>query len=530
MAQILLFAGIVIIICIFMSRVADKLPIPSLLVFIGLGICFGENGFFRIPFNDYDLSETVCSVCLIFVMFYGGFGTNIREARPVAVKSFLLSTLGVALTAGLVGGFVYLCFGLGWLESFLIGSVISSTDAASVFNVLRSKKLALKYHTDSMLELESGSNDPMSYLLTMVTLALLTGREVSVPWMLLQQMALGIGCGLLVGKISLVLMNKIDFPISHSRTLFLFASAVVAYALPSVIGGNGYLSVYLCGIFLGNGFLPQKKDMVHFFDVLTETAQMVIFFLLGLLVTPVDLPAVFVPALLITLFLTFVGRPAAVFALLKPFGASMRQIGLVSWAGLRGVASIVFSIYVVLEQIPMRYDLFNLVFVIVLLSLSFQGTLLPWAAEKLDMVDRHANVLKTFNDYQDEEDISFVKAHITEGAPFAGYRLKEVPVFQDMLVTMVLRGEETIIPDGETKLEEGDLLVLAAPTFQDRENLSLREVYIGKGHRWNGQPLKIIAKDHKMLVVMIKRGQKNIIPNGDTVIQKDDTLVTARLE
>ena len=220
MAQILLFAGIVIIICIFMSRVADKLPIPSLLVFIGLGICFGENGFFRIPFNDYDLSETVCSVCLIFVMFYGGFGTNIREARPVAVKSFLLSTLGVALTAGLVGGFVYLCFGLGWLESFLIGSVISSTDAASVFNVLRSKKLALKYHTDSMLELESGSNDPMSYLLTMVTLALLTGREVSVPWMLLQQMALGIGCGLLVGKISLVLMNKIDFPISHSRTLF----------------------------------------------------------------------------------------------------------------------------------------------------------------------------------------------------------------------------------------------------------------------------------------------------------------------
>ena len=146
------------------------------------------------------------------------------------------------------------------------------------------------------------------------------------------------------------------------------------------------------------------------------------------------------------------------------------------------------------------------------------------------MVDRHANVLKTFNDYQDEEDISFVKAHITEGAPFAGYRLKEVPVFQDMLVTMVLRGKETIIPDGETKLEEGDLLVLAAPTFQDRENLSLREVYIGKGHRWNGQPLKIIAKDHKMLVVMIKRGQKNIIPNGDTVIHKDDTLVTARLE
>lgn len=149
---------------------------------------------------------------------------------------------------------------------------------------------------------------------------------------------------------------------------------IVGYALPSVAGGNGYLSVYLCGILIGNRFIPDKKEMVHFFDILTEIAQMVIFFLLGLLVTPSQLPEVFVPALLLCLFMLFIGRPVSVLAILKPFGASWQQIGVVSWAGLRGVASIVFSIYVVLSGIPMTYNLFNMVFVSVLLSLAVQGT------------------------------------------------------------------------------------------------------------------------------------------------------------
>ena len=199
MNHLLLLAAIVLILCILMNRIAAKLPIPSLLMFIALGMCFGENGFLRIPFNDYEMSEAVCSISLIFVMFYGGFGTNLKTARPVMARSFLLSTAGVVVTALLTGGAAHYLLGLGWQEGLLIGAVIASTDAASVFNVLRSKKLSLKNHTDSMLELESGSNDAISYMLTILMISLISGEEIFVPAMLAKEIIFGIVCRLLIG-------------------------------------------------------------------------------------------------------------------------------------------------------------------------------------------------------------------------------------------------------------------------------------------------------------------------------------------
>ena len=208
MDHVLLLVGTVILICILMNRWVEKLAVPSLLVFIVLGMCFGENGLLHIQFDDYAAVNTICSVSLIFIMFYGGFGTNLTAARPVAVQSVVLSTLGVACTAGSVAVFVHLVFHLSWAESLLIGSVISSTDAASVFNILRTKKLALKEHTDSLLELESGSNDPISYMLTSVAVAVLTGQEISVPLLLLQQITLGAAGGLLLGRLSAWILDE----------------------------------------------------------------------------------------------------------------------------------------------------------------------------------------------------------------------------------------------------------------------------------------------------------------------------------
>lgn len=528
MTHFLLFSGVVIIICLFMNRFTDKIPVPSLIFFLLLGMCFGVDGLLHIPFDDYSLSETICSTCLVFIMFYGGFGTNLKAARPVAVPAFLLSTLGVVLTAAFVGLFVHTVFRLGWVESFLIGSVISSTDAASVFNVLRSKKLALKNHTDSMLELESGSNDPVSYMLTILLVAVMVGRDISVPMTLLLQLSLGIAGGILIGWLAAYCLNNYSGLTSPGRTIFLFSTALIAYALPSVLGGNGYLSVYFCGIFLGNHYLPEKRAMVHFFDVLTEVSQMAIFFLLGLLVTPSHLPEVFLPALSITVFLTFLARPLSVSAVLLPFRVSKGQIGLVSFAGLRGVASIVFSIYVVLEGISLTYNLFNLVFVIVLLSLSFQGTLLPWVARKLNMIDPSTDVLKTFNDYQEDSDVAFVKVHITKNHPFADKHLKDLTLPGELLAVILLRKEKTLLPSGDTLLQEGDLLVLAAPEFTDRRNLTLHESVVSKNHRLNGKLLKDLPKDNHFLIIMIKRGDSTIIPKGDTRIQAEDVLVFAR--
>lgn len=529
MNSYLILIGVVIIICVLLNRFAQKLPIPSLLIFIALGMCFGVNGIVGISFDDYQASEQICSVCLLFVMFYGGFGTNLKAARPAAAKAVLMSTAGVVMTAGLVGIFTHFVLKLEWLESFLIGSVIASTDAASVFSVLKTQKLDLKDHTASLLEVESGSNDPFSYMLTVLFVSLLQGKSVSVPALLASQILAGAGAGLAIGWLAVFLMKTRDFCMEQGKTIFVFAVAALAYALPSAFGGNGYLSVYLCGIYMGNAALPEKRDLVHFFDAVTGIAQMVIFFLLGLLVTPSELPQTFLPALFIMLFLTFIARPLSAWALLAPMKSSLRQIGVVSWAGLRGVASIVFAIYAVLGGLQLQYNLFNLVFCIVILSLGFQGTLLPRVSSALGMIDRNQDVRKTFNDYQAENDISFVKLHISSGHRMAGKAVRELNLAPDFLAALLLRGEETLIPNGETVVKEGDLLVLAAEQFEDRENLSMSEIRLDRNSRWAGKSLSEIRLPKGNLIVLIQRDGKTLIPGGSTVLQEGDCLAAARL-
>ena len=511
-----------------MNRIIARTGVPALLFFILLGMCFGENGIFRIQFDNYAAADIVCSVSLVFIMFYGGFGTNMKAAKPVIGQAALLSTLGVALTAGMVGFFAHFVLQLSWLESFLTGSVIASTDAASVFGILRSQKLGLKYHTASLLELESGSNDPMSYMLTAVCIALMSGFSVSVPVMLAYQIGIGILCGVLCGKLSVWFLNRFSFGLDAGKTMFVIALAVLAYALPQVLGGNGYLSVYLCGIWMGNAAISEKKSLVQFFDALTGIAQIVIFFLLGLLVTPVELPKVFLPALGIMLFMTFAARPAVAALLLLPFGASKEQTAVVSWAGLRGVASIVFAIMAVLAGIPLHYNLFNLVFCIVLLSIALQGTLLPFVSRQFGMIDKEQDVLRTFNDYQEESEICFAKTHIGKTHPFAGKMVMELSLPPEFLLAMILRNEERIVPNGRTQLLPGDLLIFAAPEFTDGENLKLEEKAVGNGSRWAGHSLREIKPPQGTLVITVQRGKQTMIAAGDTRIEEGDILILAR--
>lgn len=526
----LLLIGAVILICILMNRYLEKIPVPSLLIFIGLGMCFGENGLLRIAFNDYEMVNGICSVSLIFIMFYGGFGTNLSAARPVLVRSALLSTLGVAGTAGMVGVFSHFALRLPWAESLLIGSVISSTDAASVFNILRSRKLALREHTDSLLEVESGSNDPISYMLTAVMLSIMAGQEISIFGLLVQQLTLGVLFGIVIGKLAEWIMSRNFLDSQEGRTVFLFGTMIVAYALPAMLNGNGYLSVYLCGILLGNARLTQKKYLVHFYDVATNVAQVIIFFLLGLLVTPVELPEVLLPALAVMVFLTLVARPLVCGLLLSPFRPGWGQVGVVSWAGLRGAASIVFAISAVLSGAETTYNLFNLVFCIVLLSISIQGTLLPWMARKLSMIDGDADVSKTFTDYQEESDVSFIKIHLGHGHPWSGRTLQELALPRDLLVVMVTRGGTTFAPNGATRLQVGDLMVLAARSFEDRESMHLTEVFVGRGHRLANLPLSQAVGGKGRLVILVKRGLETIIPTGSTVVRPGDTLIVAETD
>ncbi|MDO5423575.1 MAG: potassium/proton antiporter [Eubacteriales bacterium] len=529
MTEMLLLCAGVILVCVFASQFSRWFGIPALLIFMALGMLFGTDGIFGISFSSYRDAERVCSVALIFIMFYGGFGTKWDMAKPVAVKAGLLSTAGVAITALLTGGFCYVALKFPLAQSFLVGAVISSTDAASVFSILRTQKLSLKDGTASLLELESGSNDPMSYMLTLTGMALL-GNEgtAGIGYMFFAQMVYGAGIGVAAAAASVWLLKRVPILQEGLDTIFIVAMVLLAYAFPSFIGGNGYLSVYLMGIILGNSRIDRKKTLVHFFDGITGLGQIVIFFLLGLLSFPHRLPQVAGTAVGITLFLTLAARPAAVFVILRPFGVSVRQCLLVSWAGLRGAASIVFSIMVMASGIVLPYDLFHIVFCISLFSVALQGTLLPRVARKLDMVDENADVRKTFNDYQEESALTLMRFYIPKGHNWEKKTIGEIHLPTGSLALMVKRGEETLVPKGDTRILQGDTLILSVPAYQPQENEKLEEIKIVKKHPWCGSRIEELQLPEHVLIALIQRGDENIIPRGKTEIRENDTVVLYR--
>ena len=531
MTSYILLVAAVILLCLSLNKMSNKLGIPMLLAYILLGMMFGTDGILKIPFDNFTIAEQICTVSLIFIMFYGGFGTNWKQAKPVAGKAVLLSTVGVILTAVTTGAFCHFILKMDFWESMLIGSVISSTDAASVFSILRSKRLNLKNNTASMLEVESGSNDPCSYMLTVIILTIMSGElsGSSLVVMIFSQIIFGILVGVVVALAAAFILKKVNFATDGFDTIFVFSMALVSYAGASMINGKGYLAAYIAGIILGNTPLHHKKSLVHFFDGITGLMQMLIFFLLGLLAYPSQLPKILPIALAIAVFLTFVARPVSVFAILMPFRCPVKQQLLVSWAGLRGAASIVFAIMATVSPAYTKNDLFHIVIFIVLFSISIQGTLLGLVAKKLDMIDENGNVMKTFSDYSDEMPVEFVKISIKEGHPWENRRIKDLTSLPDLLLVLILRGEERIIPNGNTVVLAGDKIVLSALSPEENLGICLTEIPIEKDSKWIGKPLSRIKLGEEKLVLVLKRNEKVVIPNGNTVIRENDVLVISQL-
>lgn len=364
MALSLTIGAVIVICCIVFNKISNKIGVPMLFAFILLGMLFGSDGIFKIEFENFEFAEQICSVALVFIIFYGGFGTKWATAKKVAAKSLVLSSAGTLLTALLTGLFCHYALKFSMAEGMLVGAVLSSTDAASVFNILRSKKLNLKYGTASVLELESGSNDPWAYMLTVITLSVMSGGVSGwrTVYMLFAQIVYGIGIGVLIALGAVWVLKHIEFEADGFDTIFIVAMAVFSYALPTLVGGNGYLSCYLVGIVLGNSKIKNKKVQVHFFDGLTGLMQILLFFLLGLLSFPSQIPNIIIPALLIALALTFVVRPIVVSLLMAPFKAKLNQIAVVSWAGLRGATSIVFAILATVSDAYTSHDVFHIAF------------------------------------------------------------------------------------------------------------------------------------------------------------------------
>lgn len=517
----------ILLICISLSKISSKIGVPTLLVFIFLGMLFGSDGIFKIQFDNFAFAEQICSISLIFIMFYGGFGTNWKRAKKIAAKSILLSTLGVIFTAAITGLFCFYILKFDFLESMLIGAVISSTDAASVFSILRSKRLNLKYNTASLLEVESGSNDPCAYMLTIIILALMSGKTsgIEILYMIFAQIIFGIAVGVAVAFLCSFMLNKIQIGNNGYESILVFGMALISYAGSSVIGGNGYLSAYITGIILGNSQIPNKKSLVHFFDGLTGLMQILIFFLLGLVSFPSQMLPIILPALAIALFLTFVARPLSVFAILTPFKCPVKQQLLVSWSGLRGAASIVFAIMAVVSPAYIKNDVFHVVFFIVLFSISLQGTLIPFVAKRLDMIDSKDDVMKTFNDYTKEVPVQFIKLPITKNHRWANKQIRNIHLLPNTILALIIRDNKQLVPRGNTTLLEGDIAVLSGPSLEKEFTGHLTEIEIDSENEWLGMALSEIKFDSDKLVILIKRNNRVIIPSGKTVIKENDTLI-----
>lgn len=466
MLFILILCSSVILLAIFSSKFLDALGIPALLFFMCLGMLFGTDGIFKISFADFANIKDIASLALGFIIFYGGFCTKWATAKPIIAKAAVLSTAGVFLTAVLTSVFCHFVLELSFLESFLIGAVISSTDAASVFSILKAKNLHLKENTAPLLEIESGSNDPMSYVLVILAITLMQNQSSGfVIALFFKQMIFGILIGVLVAKISIYIYEKTSIITDENGSLFIIALVLLSYLLPFFCDGNPFLAVYFLGIILGNANILNKVPMMHFFDGITKLAQIGIFFTLGLLAFPREVPSILLTGMLIFLFLTFIARPAAVFLLLSFFKSGINQCLLVSWAGLRGVASIVFAIIAMDSGITLHYDLFHLVFLISILSVAIQGTFLPLAAKMTNMIDPHVDIKKTFNDYEEECAVKLLRITVPKNHEWVGKPIRCVEFPQKSLAVLIKRKQERIIPKNSTVIQAGDNITLSLPAI-----------------------------------------------------------------
>lgn len=465
MVQLMLCCGLILLICITSSKVLYRFGVPLLLIFIFLGMIFGV---MVIDFSDFQLTGKIASIALVFIMFYGGFGTNWSMARPKAAPSILMSTLGTIITFFITGVFVYLIFKISFLESLLIGAVVSSTDAASVFAILRSQKLNLEGSLASLLEVESGSNDPVACMLTLIILTLMGGGTVMnlIP-LVISQIVIGVMIGTLIAMASIYLIRHANFEIESFYIIFIIAMAIISYSLSEWMGGNGYLSVYISGIIIGNSKIPHKKTLVHFLDGVSWIMQIILFFILGLLANPLELPKVIGKSVVISLGIIFIARPISVFLVLKKFDFNTKEKLFIAWVGLRGAASIVFAIFALNYGISINNDIYHIIFFIALISVGVQGTLIPIIAKRLELLDNNRPVLKTFNDYVEEKNTKVMEVKIEGNCKLINKSIMDANIPEEILIAMIKREGEIIIPKGASIIKEGDILVVVGNCLED---------------------------------------------------------------
>ena len=385
---ILLISAVLLVGSVLASKASGRFGVPSLLAFVAVGMLAGSDGPGGIHFDDPAAAQRIGILALAFILFAGGMQTPWKEVRPVIGRSVALATVGIAVSAAIVGVVLHLAAGYSILEGMLLGSIVAATDAAAVFGLLRGQGLSLREDVQALVELESGSNDPMAVFLTIGLTSAITSPNFSfvrlVPTFFVE-MAVGLGVGVMVGYAGVVAMRRLKLGQEALYTVVSLAVALAAYSLPGVLHGNGFLGVYVAGLVYGNAHYHRRRGLIRFHDAIGWLMQVGMFLMLGLLVYPSQLLKVALVGTLVACVLMFVARPAAVALALAPFRPKRPVIALLSWAGLRGAVPIVLATYPLLAGVPRASEIFNVVFFVVLVSALVQGTTLPALAGKLGL-------------------------------------------------------------------------------------------------------------------------------------------------
>jgi cell volume regulation protein A len=473
--NVLLVGSLLLLISVIAGKTTSFFGVPTLIFFLVVGVLAGSEGIGGIHFDNVAIAQFIGVVALNFILFSGGLDTNWHSIRPILWRGIALSTLGVFLTAFSVGVFMHYVFGFTLLEGLLLGSIVSATDAAAVFSILRNQGIGLKGYLRPVLELESGSNDPMAYFLTITLTGIIASGHADFGQFIpafFKEFLVGGAIGYLMGKGSVWLINRIKLESEGLYPVLTMGLALFTYASTHSIGGNGFLAIYLCAVIIGNSKMVHRRSLIKFFDGQAWIMQIALFLTLGLLVFPSHIVPLIGMGLLISGFLIFIARPIGVFASLTFFKSNTRSKLFVSWVGLRGGVPIVFATYPLIAGIPKAELIFNLVFFISITSVLLQGTTLSYVA-KLLHVDVPAKAKRRVGlDFESTDAIKseMLKIILAEDSTAAGKRIVELSIPATVTILAIKRNNVFIAPNGSTKLLAGDILHVLA---ENKQSLSV---------------------------------------------------------
>jgi cell volume regulation protein A len=461
--ELLLGFSTLILVSIFIARISNNLGVPVLLLFLGIGMLAGSEGPGGIDFDDTGLAQSIGISALVFILFSGGLSTHWKIVKPVLLPSLSLATIGVLITAVSIAVFAHYFFQVPLLISLLLGSIVASTDAAAVFSIIGARNIKIKGNITPLLELESGSNDPMAVFLTITLIQLIQSTETSYTLLGLQflwEMGIGLVMGLLLGKSIVFIINRLKIPIEGLYQVFVFASAFFVYASTNIIHGSGFLAVYVAGMVVGNNNIVHKKNVFRFFDGMAWVAQIIMFLTLGLLVFPSHILTAFKTELSISLFLIILARPLGVFISLIPFDFSFKEKIFISWVGLRGAVPIILATFPLLAGIEEAQWIFNVVFFIVMTSALLQGWSIPFVLNLLHLKDTHTPFITSPTEFNHLDEVDRVRINmiVPDNDTFNNQSIVSIKALQGCLIITVKRGDTYFVPSGGTVLKSGDYL------------------------------------------------------------------------